>query len=186
MSEPFDRLSHFGDIESLHALLDSTPYTKLLGIEVADEPTPGRPLREASFQRPARKDLGAEDGPGGESGAPVFVLRFSDDIIGNVRLPAIHGGVIGAFLETAALATLIWASDSEFLPKTIDISIEYLRSGKPRDTFAQATITKHGRRVANVRVTAWQEDPARPIAAAHGHFLIKPRENEGPAAGSGA
>ena len=162
VTEPFDRLSHFGDVESLHALLENTPYTKMLGIGV---------------QEPA---------PRGETGAPVFVLRFSEDIIGNVRLPAIHGGVIGAFLETAALATLIWASDSEFLPKTIDISIEYLRSGRPRDTFAQATITKHGRRVANVRVTAWQEDPARPIAAAHGHFLIKPREDRGGDAGSGA
>jgi len=163
MSEPFDRLSHFGDVESLHALLESTPYTKMLGIGVTEEPAPR-----------------------GESGAPVFVLRFSEDIIGNVRLPAIHGGVIGAFLETTALATLIWASDSEYLPKTIDISIEYLRSGKPLDTFAQATITKHGRRVANVRVTAWQDDPSRPIAAAHGHFLIKPREEKGHAAGSGA
>ena len=163
MSEPFDRLSHFGDVESLHAILESTPYTKMLGIGVVEEPSPR-----------------------GESGLPVVVLRFSEDIIGNVRLPAIHGGVIGAFLETTALATLIWASDSEYLPKTIDISIEYLRSGKPRDTFAQATITKHGRRVANVRVTAWQEDPSRPIAAAHGHFLIKPREDEGSGAGSGA
>jgi acyl-coenzyme A thioesterase PaaI-like protein len=161
--EPFDRLSHFGDVESLHALLESTPYTRLLGIGVAEEPA--APLSESSFPD-----------------TPTLVLRFSDDIIGNVRLPAIHGGVIGAFLETTALATLIWASSSEFLPKTIDISIEYLRSGRPRDTFAQATITKHGRRVANVRVAAWQEDRARPIAAAHGHFLIKPRES---AAGSG-
>ena len=96
MSEPFDRLSHFGDVESLHALLESTPYTKLLGIGVAEEPAPSRPLRETLFQRPARQDVGAEDGAGGESGAPVFVLRFSEDIIGNVRLPAIHGGVIGA------------------------------------------------------------------------------------------
>jgi len=152
----FDRLSHFGDVESLHALLENTPYTRLLGIGVAAE-------------------AGAS-GAAAATDAPILVLRFSDDIIGNIRLPAIHGGVIGAFLETTALATLIWASDSEFLPKTIDITFEYLRSGRPRDTFAQATLTKHGRRVANVRVVAWQEDPARPIAAAHGHFLIKPRE----------
>jgi acyl-coenzyme A thioesterase PaaI-like protein len=165
VTEPFDRLSHFGDVESLHALLESTPYTRMLGIGVAEEPA-------------------APPTDGGAVETPTLVLRFSDDIIGNVRLPAIHGGVIGAFLETTALATLIWASSSEFLPKTIDISIEYLRSGRPRDTFAQATITKHGRRVANVRVVAWQEDPARPIAAAHGHFLIKPRE-DGASAGSG-
>jgi acyl-coenzyme A thioesterase PaaI-like protein len=166
VTEPFDRLSHFGDAESLHALLESTPYTRLLGIGVAEEPAP--PVAG-----------------GGAGETPILVLRFSDDLIGNIHLPAIHGGVIGAFLETTALATLIWASSSEYLPKTIDISIEYLRSGRPRDTFAQATITKHGRRVANVRVTAWQEDPARPIAAAHGHFLIKPKEDSGPAGSGG-
>jgi uncharacterized protein (TIGR00369 family) len=158
MSDQFDRISHFGDVESLHALLDSTPYARLLGIGVAE----------------------------GHSDPPVLVLRFSESIIGNTRLPAIHGGVIGAFLETTALATLLWTSESEFLPKTIDIAFEYLRSGKPRDTYARATITKHGRRVANVRVEAWQEDPARPIAAAHGHFLIKPREGVAPGAGTGA
>ena len=80
--------------------------------------------------------------------------------------------MIGAFLETTALATLIWASSSEFLPKTIDISIEYLRSGRSRDTFAQATITKHGRRVANVRVEAWQTDRSIPVATAHAIFLV--------------
>lgn len=161
MSEPFDRLSHFGDDESLHALLESTPYTRMLGIGVAEEPA-------------------VPAGSRGKAETPVLVLRFSDDIIGNIRLPAIHGGVIGAFLETTALATLIWASDSEYLPKTIDISFEYLRSGRPLDTFAQATITKHGRRVANVRVAAWQEDPSRPIAAAHGHFLIKAKDERPP------
>jgi acyl-coenzyme A thioesterase PaaI-like protein len=160
MTDHFDHLSHFGDFESLRALLDSTPYARLLGIGVMEESP--------------------------SDGAPVLVLRFSEHIIGNTRLPAIHGGVIGAFLETTALVTLVWASESEFLPKTIDIAFEYLRSGKPRDTYARATITKHGRRVANVRVEAWQDDPARPIAAAHGHFLIKPREGPAPAAGTGA
>jgi uncharacterized protein (TIGR00369 family) len=149
MSEQFDPLSHFGDVQSLRALLEQTPYTRLLGIDVAEDD----PL--------------------------VLVLRFSEDLIGNVRLPALHGGVIGAFLETTALVTLVWATEMEYLPKTIDISFEYLRSGRPRDTFARATITKHGRRVANVRAEAWQEDPARPIAAAHGHFLIKPKEEDG-------
>lgn len=151
MSEQFDLLSHFGEVESLQALLDGIPYARLLGIGVAEE-----------------------------TDAPVLVLRFSEDLIGNVRLPALHGGVVAAFLETTSLVTLVWKSESEYLPKTIDITFEYLRSGRPRDTYARATITKHGRRVANVRVEAWQEDPARPIAAAHGHFLIKPREEPAP------
>jgi hypothetical protein len=32
--------------------------------------------------------------------------------------------------------------------------------------------------VANVRVEAWQEDRLRPIAVAHGHFLILPGVDE--------
>jgi acyl-coenzyme A thioesterase PaaI-like protein len=58
------------------------------------------------------------------------------------------------------------------LPKTINITIDYLRSGRTVDTFARGVITRHGRRVANVRVEAWQDDPERPIAIAYAHFLI--------------
>jgi acyl-coenzyme A thioesterase PaaI-like protein len=39
-------------------------------------------------------------------------------------------------------------------------------------------VTKHGRRVCNVRAEAWQEDRARPIATLHGHFLVKPAATE--------
>ena len=93
-------------------------------------------------------------------------------IIGNPTLPAIHGGVIGALLESAAILHLLWEREGADLPKTVNVSIDYLRSGKPRETFARGFITKQGRRVANVRAEAWQDDPAKPIAAAHGHFLL--------------
>jgi len=101
-------------------------------------------------------------------------LTFKQDLLGNPSLPALHGGVIGGFLETAAILQVARESTIRVLPKTIDITIDYLRSGKPLDTYARATITKHGRRVANVQVIAWQDDPEKPIAAAHGHFLLEP------------
>jgi acyl-coenzyme A thioesterase PaaI-like protein len=41
------------------------------------------------------------------------------------------------------------------------------------DTYGRAEITKQGRRVATVRAEAWQDDRSRPIAAAHGHFLLQ-------------
>lgn len=106
------------------------------------------------------------------------ILRFSDRLIGNPVLPALHGGVVGAFLEITAVIQLMLETESEELPKPVDIGIDYLRSGRPMDTFARATVTKHGRRVCNVRAEAWQEDRARPIAALHGHFLIKPIDAE--------
>jgi len=117
-------------------------------------------------------------------------LPFRDGLVGNPLLPAIHGGVTGSFLEITGMMQLAWdrvldltgqggeAADAiaagRFppFPKTIDITIDYLRSGRPRETFARATVQKAGRRVAHVHVEAWQESRARPIAMLRGNFLM--------------
>jgi len=102
------------------------------------------------------------------------VLPFHETLIGNPLIPALHGGAVGAFLEITASAGLLAASELTALPKPIDVAIDYLRPGKPQDVFARAAITRQGSRVANVRVEAWQERRAAPIATLHGHFLVKP------------
>lgn len=103
-------------------------------------------------------------------------MPFADHLVGNVMLPALHGGTIGALLEWTAVLQLLRDSDCQRLPKTIDLSIDYLRSGRPLDTWARATVTRLGRRVANVRMEAWQDDRNRPIAAGHGAFLLTAAE----------
>jgi len=105
------------------------------------------------------------------------ILPFSDHIVGNPMLPAIHGGVLGAFMEMTALAQLSIAEPLKRQPRTIDVSIEYLRSGRPLTTYARAQIKKIGRRIANVHVEAWQEQRAAPIAALRGHFLLTSSED---------
>ena len=100
-------------------------------------------------------------------------MRYRDALIGNPALPALHGGTLGALLEHAAIFELLWSEDVKPLPKTINITVEYLRSARPRDTFARAEITKRGRRVANVHATAWQDRRERPMAQAHAHFLLR-------------
>lgn len=136
-----------GSKVDLQQLIDAIPYCRFLGIEV--------------------------DRKGSEL---TMILRFNHKLIGNPVLPALHGGVIGAFLETTAIAQLLMETEATELPKPVDIGIDYLRSGKPVDTYARAEITKHGRRVCNVRAEAWQDEHTRPIAALHGHFLVKPKE----------
>ncbi len=104
--------------------------------------------------------------------AVICTLDGDGPIVGNPTLPAIHGGVICAFLEHAALMQLIWDLAPGPLPRTINVSVEYLRSGGLERTHARALVTRRGRRVANVRTEAWQSDPERPVAVAHGHFLL--------------
>ncbi len=105
------------------------------------------------------------------------VLPYAEHLIGNPTLPALHGGVIGAFMEMTALLQLSILEDQRRQPRPVDVSIDYLRSGRPVDTFARALIKKVGRRIANVQVEAWQETRAAPIAALHGHFMLSPRED---------
>lgn len=121
------------------------------------------------------------------------VMPFADKLIGNPVLPAIHGGVTAAFLEIAATVELTFMSlwdDLEAgrmvpdaavpiaiprLAKTIDFSVDYLRSGLPRDSYARARVVRLGRRYSSVQVEAWQDNRDRPFAQANGHFLMPQR-----------
>lgn len=100
------------------------------------------------------------------------VLPFREEIIGNPILPAIHGGVIGAFLELTALLRLVDESGTDRVAKPINFAIDYLRSAGPTTTRARADIFKLGRRVAVVHVVAWQDDASRPVASGNGKFLL--------------
>lgn len=107
-------------------------------------------------------------------GRLVLEMPFSDHLIGNPMVPAIHGGVIGSFLETAAISQVIWETAAKQTPKPVDITIDFFRTGRPVTSFAAARIVKLGRRVINVHAEMWQDDETKPVAMLHGHFLITP------------
>lgn len=149
--------------EMLAALVDGVPYIGFLG---------------ARFER-----------RGDELTA---ILPYSDNLIGNPHLPALHGGATAAFLEMTAIISLGWAvlwprieggaqtpvqGGLPTLPKTIDFTIDYLRTGLSRDAYARARITRVGRRYASVQAEAWQDSRDRPFAQAAGHFLMPPRDD---------
>jgi len=145
---------------TLQSLVAGVPYIQFLGIKI--------------------------DRRGDELSA---TLPFDDKLIGNPMLPALHGGVTAAFLEVTAIMELSWAMIWEEmeagkepdvtqrrLPKTIDFTVDYLRSGLPRDAYARARVNRAGRRYASVHVEAWQDNRARPFAQATGHFLMPQRD----------
>lgn len=105
-------------------------------------------------------------------GALLLTMPFAPHLVGNMMLPALHGGVIGSLLETAAIAQVIWEIRGPRLPKPIDIAIDYLRSGRAVTSYARARIAKQGRRVVNVHAEMWQDDERKPIAALRGHMLL--------------
>ena len=107
-------------------------------------------------------------------GEVIGRMQYSDHLIGNATVPALHGGTLGALMESTAIFKLLWHGETTSVPKTINITVEYLRGARAEDVLARAEFTRHGRRVANVRVFAWQDDPTRAVAVATAHFLLVP------------
>jgi uncharacterized protein (TIGR00369 family) len=132
-------------------------------LEAPDDPT--GPFANSPFARCLGIGL-TDDG--------TLMMPFSPKIIGNPILPAIHGGMTGAFLETAAIVGVMRELGISTLPKPIGLTINYLRSGRALDSYADVSIVKQGRRVVAFEAKARQDDPARPIASAFGHFMLRP------------
>lgn len=100
------------------------------------------------------------------------VLPFQKKLIGNFTIKALHGGAIGTFLEMTAMAQLYLVADVERPPRTINITLDYLRQGRAENLYARARIIKLGRRMASVRCEAWQSERDKPVSAMMGHFLL--------------
>lgn len=86
----------------------------------------------------------------------------------------LHGGAIGGLLEMAAIVAVrqALAEDGGGQIKPINVTVDYMRGGRDKPTYARGVVTRLGGRVANVEATAWQDDPAKPIAAARMNYLI--------------
>lgn len=134
--------------ETLQLWLKKVPYAAFLGI---------------------RAELRADD--------ILFRLPADEKLIGNPSLPALHGGVVGGFMEQAASFHLIAKMQQPVLPKIIDFSLDYLRPARFRETLASCVLTRQGRFIANVAISAWQENEQQPIALARAHFLVAETDN---------
>ena len=139
-----DQLKALKDKEVFEVPIPSSPYSKMLGLHL-------------------KRD---------EKGKITTIMKYSDDLIGAPFPPALHGGALIALLEMASFFELAWELNMEFIPKTVDVNVDFLRMGKAQDCFASAKVFKRGRRFANLHAKIWQEDFDKPIATARLHFLI--------------
>jgi uncharacterized protein (TIGR00369 family) len=112
-----------------------------------------------------------------QDGVPRCRLPYRSSLIGNTALPALHGGVVAGFMENAAVLHLLLLLDESKVPKGIDFSIDYLRSANAADLHAECEVMRQGRRVAQVQIRCWQDEPGHPgrtreVALARAHFLL--------------
>ena len=105
-------------------------------------------------------------------GSLRYVMPFHDDVVG--RPGFLHGGAIAGLLEFAAFTGLRRAlGDDAVMLKPITVTVDYMRGGIPRDTYAEAVVERLGKRIANVEAFAWQGERDKPIASARINFLLE-------------
>lgn len=106
-----------------------------------------------------------------DAGGPRLLMPFGEAVLG--RPGFLHGGALGGLLEIAAIAQLRHEIGEDVGIKPVNLTIDYMRGGREKTTYAAATIRRLGTRIANVDASAWQDDPDRPIAAARLTFLLR-------------
>ena len=139
-----EQMQHVHTVAELRPLIVQIPYARFLGFSVEGEDT----------------EL-------------IGRLTCNPSHYGNALIRAVHGGAIGALMELTATAQLLLLPELQRMPKIINVTHEYLRGAQDTDfVLARASITRHGRRVATVNVTAWVDNPDKPVAAANAHLLL--------------
>lgn len=110
----------------------------------------------------------------GEGADRHLTMPNSERVLG--RPGFLHGGAITGLLEIAGMTALIDALGEERpRVKPVNVSVDFMRGGRLVDTFAKGRVIRLGQRIANVAIEAWQDDPARPIAAARMTLQLGPR-----------
>jgi uncharacterized protein (TIGR00369 family) len=118
-------------------LLDLVPYARFLGLSCA---------REAERL--------------------IVTMRFAPALIGDASIQALHGGTLAGLLESTAAFHALFVSEVSGMPKTISLTIDYLRSARAVDTSCEATVIRQGRRFVVIQVSAYQERRDAPVAMA--------------------
>jgi acyl-coenzyme A thioesterase PaaI-like protein len=79
---------------------------------------------------------------------------------------------VGSLMETAAILETLWRRDPIVRPRTINLTVDYLRPAGLEDVVVTVEVLRSGRRVSTVLARAWQGAPRRLVSVAKVHLML--------------
>jgi uncharacterized protein (TIGR00369 family) len=108
-----------------------------------------------------------------ERGYATFRMAYQERLIGDPETGVLGGGVITTLIDSVCGMAVQTALREPVTIATLDLRIDYLRPSTPGSPLhARAECYKVARHVAFTRATAWNDDPASPIAHSVGTFML--------------
>ncbi|MDE3115691.1 MAG: PaaI family thioesterase [Pseudomonadota bacterium] len=106
-------------------------------------------------------------------GAARARVPYGPALVGDPDTGIVHGGVVTALLDHMGGAAVMAALEQPLPIATLDLRIDYMKpAAAGADIFAEARCLKVTHEVAFVRGSAYQDDPADPIAICTATFMI--------------
>ena len=117
---------------------------------------------DGAFPAAARPNLG--DLVAIEPGKAWMRLQPTDDMLRPGEL--VSGPTLMGLIDVAAYAVVLAHIGPIAMAVTNNVNVNFLRGGRKKTVFAEASLLKLGRRLATIDVRLWQDSDDRPIAHA--------------------
>ncbi len=132
-------------LKTAKAFMSALPHSKALGMQITD--------------------LG--------NGRATVTMPWDARLVGDPVTGVIHGGAVSALMDTASGAAVMCHPTGPQGTATLGLRIDYMRPATAGQSItARADCYHVTRSVAFVRVTATDDDAARPVAMGTGTFTV--------------
>ena len=100
-------------------------------------------------------------------------VPWREDLVGDPETGVLAGGLVTTLLDHVG-GLSVWVALDRFEGiATLDLRVDYMRPAGPRrDLIAEARCYRLTRSIAFVRAWAFEDDPANPVAAAQGSYML--------------